>query len=293
MFSLRHSRLALAILLASARAGAADAPKAPQAPKAAGAPKLDVARLSLDLRSGDSGRIERALEEIGRAGPEGVALAQPLSELLVRGASVEIVRKAISVAGGIGASELSPALAQYVRHRAPEVRQLAVRALVATGGPSAVEALRRALRGSDPALRELAATGLGGLGARQALPDLVAALDHRVFAAARSIGQLCAGEACERFLGRLGKLPLEVVTDGLEPMLFRPESDVPTALKLEIIDRVSLLGTEPAQGWLKGVLRTWPAAGDPKVKKALEKATDTGATEEAPPRGKPGAGEAR
>ena len=82
-------------------------------------------------------------------------------------------------------------------------------------------------------MRGLAATGLGSMKAKDAVSDLFVALDHKVAEAAASIGQLCAGNECDQLAGKLGSVPFDVVTSGLDQVLFRAPADVSDDIKVE------------------------------------------------------------
>jgi hypothetical protein len=144
-----------------------------------------------------------------------------------------------------------------------------VKALARTRGPEAVAAFRQGLRSSDAAVRGDSAAGLGALAAVEALPDLLVALDRGVVEAAGAIGELCDPAACGDFTRRLGALPFDVVTSGLEPILFRrpPLSD---ELLLEVVRQVRALATPEAVRFLAGVRSRGPASGSKGVKRALD-----------------------
>ena len=231
---------------------------------------LNLNNLKKALESGDEAQAIAALDEIEQAGDRSAA---PLVEaLLTRGASSKLLLRAIEVAGSLGKESSSAALSPYVKHRSPEVRRAAAQSLVHTKGKVAVQALRDALRGSDPALRGTAADGLGALGAKDAVPDLFVVLPKEVPEAAGAIGTLCGGDDCKRFLSFLGKLPFDVMQSGFLPLLLRTSSDVPDALKLQLIEQLRRMATPKASEVLATALATYPAAGSPKVKAALDAA---------------------
>ncbi|HEY1534349.1 MAG TPA: HEAT repeat domain-containing protein [Polyangiaceae bacterium] len=231
---------------------------------------LNLNNLKKALESGDEGQAIAALDEIEQAGDRSAA---PLVEaLLTRGASSKLLLRAIEVAGSLGRESSSAALSPYVKHRSPEVRRAAAQSLVHTKGKVAVQALRDALRGSDPTLRGTAADGLGALGAKEAVPDLFVVLPREVPEAAGAIGTLCGGEDCKRFLSFLGKLPFDVMQSGFLPLLLRTSSDVPDALKLQLIEQLRRMATPKASEVLATALATYPTAGSPKVKAALDAA---------------------
>jgi hypothetical protein len=240
------------------------------ADKPAAHASLNLNNLKKALESGDEAQALAALDEIEQAGDRSAA---PLVEaLLTRGASSKLLLRAIAVAGSLGKESSSAVLAPYVRHRAPDVRRAAALSLVHTKGKLAVQALRDALRGSDAALRGTAADGLGALGAKEAVPDLFVVLPKEVPEAAGAIGTLCSGDDCRKFLGFLGRLPFDVMQSGFLPLLLRTSSDVPDALKLQLIEDLRRMATQKASEVLSTALASYPAAGSPKVKTALDAA---------------------
>jgi HEAT repeat protein len=145
-----------------------------------------------------------------------------------------------------------------------------VKALARTKGPDAERALRRALSDQDAAVRGLAATGLGTLRATDAVRDLFTALDHKVGEAAASIGQICAPAECDELSNHLGKLPFDVVTGGLDQVLFRPPAEIDDDQKVKLVGRVRELGTAEANHFLKDVQSRWPKSWSPRVKQAID-----------------------
>jgi hypothetical protein len=279
-----HRKLLTAALLGAvawfqATSGAAQTnPAAPKKAPAKAAPKspdggkkenqVDLERLKTDLESGDEAKIVGALETVERAGDPRAA---PLLEaLLKRGASVAVLSAAISTTGSLKQASSSAAIAPYLQHRAQDVRRAAAKALVKTKGPNAIKALRQGLRSSDPVVRGVSATGLGELGAKEALGDLFGALDRYVGEAAAAIGQLCSAADCDKLLARLGKVPLQIMTSGLDQMLFRRE--IADEQKIQVIARVRELGTRDSAVYLAEILARWPKDGSPRVKQALDAA---------------------
>jgi hypothetical protein len=118
----------------------------------------------------------------------------------------------------------------------------------------------------------VAATALGAMKARDAVHDLFAALDRKVPEAAASLGALCDAAECERLADKLGSLPFDVVTTGLDEVLLRPAPEVNDDLKIKVVGRVRELGTAEAHHFLKGVQARWPARGSRRVKQAIDQA---------------------
>jgi hypothetical protein len=183
------------------------------------------------------------------------------------GASAAPPQRGQHVADGTPASA---AIAAYLHHRSVELRRAAAKALVHTKGPAAARGLRAALGDQDAMVRGTAATGLGALKAKDAVPDLFVALDHRVNEAAASIGQLCNPDECDALAARMGKLPFDVVTSGLDPILFRPATEVSDDTKVKLVGRIRELGTGEANKFLRDVQKRWPATWSPRIKQSID-----------------------
>ena len=233
--------------------------------------KLDTKALEAALGASTEDAVLAALGTIREAGEGGAALAPAVEKLLDRGTTVTLGKAAMETLATLGKPSSSAAIRPYLRHRTPELRRAAVRALGKTKGPEAVAGFREGLRSDDGMLRGYSASGLGALGAKEALPDLFLALDRGVVEAATAVGQLCAGAECKKLTGYLGKLPLDVVTSGIDAALFRsPPLD--EALLLDLVTAVRELATPEAGKYLADVASRWPATGSQKVKKALDQA---------------------
>jgi HEAT repeat protein len=222
------------------------------------------------LHSGDEATIKSALDDLRMAGKPAAGATPAIAELLNHGLTTDLTVAAIETLGDLESEAASPVLASYAVHRVLPIRQAAVKALAKTRGEAAVAALRHALSDDDPMTRGIAATGLGSLKAKDAVPDLFVALDHHVSEAATSIGELCSPSECDELAGKLGKLPFDVVTGGLDQVLFRPLSEVDDDQKVKMVGRVRELGTAEANRFLKDVQKRWPAAWSPRVKQAID-----------------------
>lgn len=247
---------------------AADKPAPP-----ATSPKLDLGRLKRALETGSEAEKLAALAELSGAPKASASAAASLvNELLVRGASVPVLEKALEAGQKLKEPSSSSFIVPYVRHRNPLLRRAATNALAATGGPAAVTALRGLLRGSDASLRRLAASALAGLDATDAVPDLFAVLGKDVPEAAGAIGELCKPNECQKFVELLGQLPFDVMQTGLEPMLLRPEAEIPEMFKLELLERLRKLQTKEVSVFLRTVLARFPKDGNVRVRAGLENA---------------------
>lgn len=248
----------------------ADAPK----PKA-GAPAAPAATVSktaaADLRSGDPAKVQAALDDIRIAGKAGAPLAPVIGEVLAKGLTAPLTIAAIDTLSDLEIESTSTVIGTYLEHRNVKIRQAAAKALTHTKGAAAVRGLRRALSDQDPMVRGVAASGLGTLKAKEALPDLLLALDHRVNEAASSIGALCAPNECDQLAGKLGRLPFDVMAAGLEQVLFRNTAEISDDVKIKMIGKLRELGTPEANKFLRDVSKKLTTAS-PRVKQSLDQA---------------------
>ncbi len=222
------------------------------------------------LRSGDEAQVRAVLDDIRLAGRAAHAAAPVVAEILQRGLSAGLTEAALDTLGDVEAETASSSVAMYTSHRNVALRRAAVKALIKTKGPVAVRALRHALSDGDRAVRGMAATGLGTLKAKDAVSDLFLALDHNVPEAAAAVGQLCAPQECDQLSAKLGRLPFDVVTGGLDQVLFRPAKDVSDDEKVKIVGKLRELGTQEANKFLKDVQKRWPQGWSSRVKQSID-----------------------
>ncbi len=265
--------LALVLAAAYAPPGWAGTPSSPKAKPAAATPSTPLPRDAIKrLKSGDPAQVKAALDDVRMSARDGAAAVPAVAELLRQGLPMPLTLAAIDTLGDTESEGASEALGWYAHHRDPGIRRAAVTALARTRGLAAAKALRAALSDPDPGVRGLSATGLGSLKARDAVPDLFTALGHKVNEAAASIGQLCVGGECDQLAAKLGSVPFDVVTSGLDQVLFRGGKDVDDDLKVKIVGRVRELGTGEANHFLRDVQGKWPATGSQRVKQAIDQA---------------------
>jgi HEAT repeat protein len=266
----RHARpialAALALTLAApAGAGAQRKSAPPQAPG------VDTRAIAQKVLSDDAAQALEALAKARDAGASAAQAAPAIEELLVRGANVPVAKAAIEALGAIGERSSSAIIRPYSKHRVPDLRREAVKSLTSTRGADAAAAFREGLKSSDGMVRGYSAAGLGILGAKEAVPDLFAALDRDVTEAAAALGQLCDPAACKQLLDRTGKIGFDVLTSGLDPMLFR-KPPLQDDLLLDVVLRLRDLGTPEAGRYLADVQARWPQSASQAVKQAIDAA---------------------
>jgi hypothetical protein len=268
---MRHRLSALAggvLALAVTFAQAQPKPKAPAEPKAPAFAMTPA--LTQKLKSGDDAQIKSALDEVRTAGKGAQAAAPVIAEVLQKGLPAMLTEAALDTLGDVEADSASPVIAMYTSHRNLTLRRAAVKALAKTKGPIATKTLRHALSDGDPMVRGYAASGLGALKAKEAVPDLFLALEHQVSEAAAAIGQVCAPAECDQLAGKLGRLPFDVVTGGLDQVLFRPPSEMGDDEKVKLVGKLRELGTQEAHKYLVDVQKRWPQGWSSRVKQSIE-----------------------
>ncbi len=216
--------------------------------------------------------MKSALDDVRVSGRAGSAAVPAIVDLLKQGLPPSLTQAAIETLGETTSEGGAEVLAWYAHQRNLGLRRAAVEALGKTRGALAIKALRAALSDPDDGVRGRSATALGEMKAKEAVGDLFLALDHKVEEAAASIGQLCEPSDCERLAGKLGNVPFDVMTGGLDQVLLRGTKDVDDDTKIKIVGRVRELGTAEANQFLKDVQVKWPAKSSPRVKQAIDQA---------------------
>jgi hypothetical protein len=247
--------------------GKGKGPAAPAAPAATLSPTT-----AKDLRSGDDAKVRAALDDARMAGKAGASVAPIVADILSKGLSLSLTEAALDTLGDLEVESTSPVIASYLQHRNVKIRQAAVKALLHTKGAVAVRGLRRALGDQDAMVRGVAATGLGSLKAKDAVPDLFLALEHRVNEAAAAIGMLCNATECDQLSGKLGRLPFDVMSGGIDQILFRPTAEVNDDTKIKMIGKLRELGTPETNKFLRDVAKRFPKDASARVKQSLDQA---------------------
>ena len=249
------------------RDAAAQKPKVE--PKAA---PIDVKPAIPKIKSGDATQIKAGLDDVRLAGQQGAPAAPAIAEVLAKGLSLDLTISAIETLGDTESEQGSAAIAAYTTHRNVKVRRAAIKSLTRTKGAPAAAAFKKALGDGDAVVRGTAASGLGAIKSKDAVPDLFMALDHRINEAAASIGQLCNADECDKLAGKLGSVSFEIITGGLDQVLFRQPKDVSDDTKVKIVGKLRELGTIESNKFLKDVQKRWPEAWKGRVKQAIDQA---------------------
>jgi hypothetical protein len=272
----RHFLAGAVLLTGVAAVGGASAAPTRKPKSAEKAAATVSSALFAQLKSDDPTEVRAALDDARLLGRGGSAAAPTIAGLLASGLPFPLAQAAIETLADLESPEAAAAIVPYTHHREVKVRRAAVRALAKTIGPAAgslaVAALRSSLSDPDIQVRAGAATGLGALKAKAAVKDLFVALEHHIYEAAASIGQLGDAADCELLVSQLGKIPFDVMTSGLDPMLFRPASELGDDFKIGVIHRVRDLGSRDANHFLKSIQGRWPKSGGASVRRELDAA---------------------
>jgi HEAT repeat protein len=251
--------------------GAAPKAAAPAARKPGGVPAVALSPdVVQKLKSTDPGQVKSALDEVRVAGKGAASVAPEVAAVLDRGVSASLAIDVLDTLADLEVDATNASILPYMQHRNVKVRQAATKALVHTKGSAAAKALRHGLSDPDGMVRGVSASGLGTLKAKDAVPDLFIALEHRVAEAAAALGQLCNAEDCEKLMTYLGRQPFDVISGGLDQILFRPTAEVSEDTKVKVIGRVRELGTPEANKFLRDVQKRWRPTDSPRVKQAIE-----------------------
>ncbi len=263
-----------AIAFATAPIAVPSAEAAPAARKTAArpAPKIDLAPIEAQLRSREASSLRAGLAAARDAGQAASPVAPSVQALLADGLPADLAIEALQTLAVIGSEAHAKVVVPYAHHRDAKLRRKALEALTRLRGAQAAATLRHRMSDADPGVRGAAASGLGVLGVREAVPDLFLALDRKVGEAAGSIGTLCTPEQCRQLLDRTGRIGFDVLSAGLDQILFRSGSEVSDDFKLEVVGRVRELGTQEANRFLEEIQGRWPAQGSKRVKQAIDQA---------------------
>lgn len=234
--------------------------------------KVDPQQLSLELSSGEPARIEEALRTVAAERGRCLTLSPLIEGLLSRGLPVPLAVAAVQALASLGQPSSSRVVRPYARHREPSVRRAALLALPRIRGSHATAGLREGLRDPLSELRGLSAIGLLSIGARDAMDDLLAAVDHEVSEAALAVGGLCRAEECDGLTTRVGKARFIVLSGGLEVLLMRAEG-VSIEQKEAMVAKVRATGRE-GRDFLRGMLRRRGAEIDGRLRGVIEAAAE-------------------
>jgi hypothetical protein len=207
-----------------------------------------------DVGSTEVARIARALPVLGTSRSPAAAVA--IAALVRRGPPGALLSPSIDALGALGRPESQDALIALLRHVRAEVRARAAVALGPVRSPRVSRALAAALGDREALVRGAAARSLATAGMRDAVDDLVLAVERGNDAAAGAVGALGDATHAERLAALIGRLPLAVLLPGMRSFLTR--RDLPERAKLGIVDRLGELATPEVKVFLGAVAQDLP-----------------------------------
>lgn len=253
----RRNHLLLALGLSLATSGAA---------RAQDAETEAQAFAMLDSRSVDDIRL--GIETLGLSPTPRAADA--LAARVRRGLPPALLEAALSTFGAMQQPTSVSVVLELALHRDAGVRAKAIEVLGTLGGQEAITAMRRGLDDASPVVRVAAVRALNAAQDRGSVPVLMRAFDRGVLEAAEAIGHLGNAEEVRALLGHLGIAPFETIMPGLAEALVR--ADLPQRVRLDIVARITELGTENARRFFEQLQPTLPGPANDPVRRAVSDA---------------------
>lgn len=217
----------------------------------------------------------RSVDEI-RLGIETLGLspspraADALAARVRRGLPPPLLEAALSTFGAMQQPTSVGVVLELARHRDAGVRAKAVEVLGVLGGADATAAMRRGLDDESRTVRVAAVRAMNAALDRGGVPTLMRAFDRGVLEAAEAIGHLGSPDEVRALLGHLGITPFEAIMPGLAEALRR--GDLPQRLRLDIVARITELGTENARRFFEELQPNLPGPPNDPVRRAVNDA---------------------
>lgn len=223
-----------------------------------------IAQLSSSRRED----VQAGLETLGLSATETAVTA--IAQRIRQGLDAELLDLALTTLRVQNSPAAGPVLIELARHRRAEIRARALDAIAASRPAGAREALVRGLADLDPTVRAAAATGLGEIEARDAVPELIRALERGLPEAAAPIGKLGNVEQARTLVTLLGRVPFAALAQGVASLLTR--ADLPQRFRLDVVARLHELGTGEIRTFLDETLPSVPGGANDPVRRAIETA---------------------
>lgn len=220
------------------------------------------------LESSSMDELRGGIEALGVSGEP--AAVPHLASRIRRGLPPELLDSALDALTALARPTAGPVLGDLLRHRRPDVRRRAVAAIIACRGDDAGALLARALDDSDATVRSSAAVGIAELRTRSAMDALFLALERGVSEATVAIGRMGNESEVERVLGYVGRVPLDVLTPGLQEALTR--TDLSERARLGVVQRLAELASPGVRQFFTTVLQALPP-GAASIRRAIEEAS--------------------
>jgi len=227
--------------------------------------------LASRLSTHDQTELLIALDELG-ASAESDQNSRAVADLLRAGQPDVVTDHALDALSRMKSREARAVLAAFCRHRRADARVRAYTALAnlrdSRDFPT-IQIIIEGLRDSAAPVRSQAAVLLGQLQAKEAVPDLLRALELGVHTAAAAIGKLGDAASVQSYGKQLGRLPLPVMLEGYAQYLERPAIDIAESVKLEIIASLEQVSGATVKAFLNARVQTPGKNTTPKLQQAM------------------------
>lgn len=220
------------------------------------------------LASPNADEVRLGIETLGLVPSNRTATA--LVERARRGLPGDLLEGAIATLGAMENPIARPLLLELTYDRRASIRAKSLEALGILGGSDAIAAIRRGLDDDDATVRAAAVAGISAANDRASVEVLLRAFDRGVTEAAPVVGRLGTPEQVRLLLGYLGHAPLEAVLPGCAEALGRAE--LPQRLRLDIVARLTELGTENIRTFFTEVQPNLPGNANDAVQRAVNDA---------------------
>lgn len=222
--------------------------------------------LASRLATHDQTELLIALDEL-HANVESDRNSRAVADLLRAGQPDVVTDHALDALGRLKSREARAVLATFCRHRRADARVRAYTALAHLRDPRDLPIISEGLRDSAAPVRSQVAVLLGELQAKEAVSDLLRALELGVHTAAAAIGKLGDAASVQRFSQGLGRLPLPVMLEGYAQYLER--ADIPESVKLEIVASLEQVSGATVKAFLNARVQTPGRNTTPKLQQAM------------------------
>jgi hypothetical protein len=209
-----------------------------------------------------------ALDELS-ASAESDRNSRAVADLLRAGQPDVVTDHALDALSRMKSREARAVLAAFCRHRRADARVRAYTALANLRDSRDFPIIIEGLRDSAAPVRSQAAVLLGQLQVKEAVPDLLRALELGVHTAAAAIGKLGDTASVQSYGKQLGRLPLPVMLEGYAQYLERPAIDIAESVKLEIIANLEQVSGATVKAFLNARVQTPGKNTTPKLQQAM------------------------
>ena len=222
--------------------------------------------LASRLSTHDQTELLIALDELG-ASPDADRNTRAVADLLRAGQPDVVTDHALDALARMKSREARGLLASFCRHRRADARVRAYTALANLRDSRDIPVIIEGLRDSAAPVRSQVAVLLGQLQAKEAVPDLLRALELGVHTAAAAIGKLGDAASVQSYTKQLGRLPLPVMLEGYGQYLER--ADIAENVKLEIIASLEQVSGATVKAFLHARVENPGKHTTPKLQQAM------------------------